>query len=174
MPVEDLVFIDEAGCHPGMGPLRGWAPKGVPLVGPEQVYARKQHISIVGAISLEGLIAKMTVRGGVGSREFSRFVETQLALVLRPGHIVCWDNLNAHKNKRVREIIQDHGASIVFLPPYSPDFNPIEAAWSKLKHFIRKYQSHTIPGLRQAIYRAYRRVTTSDALGWFDHCGYRV
>ena len=79
MTVDDLVFVDETGCHPGIGPLRGWAYKGVPLFGPEQVSARKQHISIVGAISLEGLIAKMTVRGGIGSRDFLRFVETRLA-----------------------------------------------------------------------------------------------
>ena len=174
MSIEDLVFIDETGCHPGIGPLRGWSPKGVPLVGPEQVYARKQHISIVGALSIEGIVAKLTVQGGVGSHDFARFVEKRLTPVLRPGHVVCWDNLNAHKNKRVREMVQDAGASIVFLPPYSPDFNPIEAAWSKLKHFIRKYQSYTIRGLRQAIYKAFKRVTSSDALGWFGHCGYHA
>jgi hypothetical protein len=81
--VEDLIFIDESGCHPGIGPLRGWSPKGVPLWGLEQSYARGQHISVVGAISLKGLIAKATVRGGVGSKQFRRFVEKQLVPVLR-------------------------------------------------------------------------------------------
>jgi transposase len=170
--VEDLVFVDETGCHPGIGPLRGWAPTGARLFGPEQVYARKQHISIVGAISIEGLVAKMTVRGGVGSREFRRFVKMQLVPILHPGHIVCWDNLNAHKNKQVRAMVEDSGASIVFLPPYSPDLNPIELAWSKLKHFVRKHQSYTVPGLRQAIYRSFKMITASDTLGWFGHCGY--
>lgn len=174
MPVERLVFIDESGCHPGIGPLRGWAAKGTRLVGPEQVYARKQHISIIGAMSLEGLIAQMTVRGGVGTRQLRRFVETRLVPVLSSGDIVCWDNLNAHKNKRIRELIEAVGASVEFLPPYSPDFNPIEGAWSKLKHAIRKRQSHTVAGLRRASYGAYRRVTASDAAGWFRHCGYRT
>lgn len=174
MPVEELVFVDESGCHPGIGPLRGWAPKGAPLIGPEQIYARTQHVSVVGALSLDGLIAQMTVRGGVGTRELQRFVETRLLPVLQPGNIVCWDNLNAHKSQRIRELIEGRGASIEFLPPYSPDFNPIERAWSKLKHFIRKYQSYTLTGLRHAIYRAYRRITASDAAGWFRHCGYNV
>ena len=130
------------------GPLRGWSPKGAALLGPEQVYARGQHVSIVGALSTQGLIAKMTVRGGVGTKEFRRFVSKQLIPVLQPGPVVCLDNLNAHKNKQVREMIKDVGASIYFLPPYSPELNPIEAAWSKLKHFIRKYQTQTIVQLR--------------------------
>ena len=168
------MFVDESGCHPGIGPLRGWAPRGLPLVGPEQVYALKQHVSIIGALSLDGLIAHMTIRGGVGTRELRRFVETRLVQVLRPGRVVFWDNLNAHKNKRIRKLIEDCGASVQFLPPYSPDFNPIESAWSKLKHFIRKYPAHTIVELRHAIYRAYGRITASDAVGWFRRCGYCI
>lgn len=169
---EDLIFIDESGCHPGIGPLRGWAPKGVPLVGPEQVYARKQHVSIIGAMSIDGLVARATVKGGVGSREFRRFVERNLVPVLRPGHVVCMDNLNAHKNKRVRQLIEATGATILYLPPYSPDFNPIEAAWAKLKHLVRKYAAGSVNKLRQAIYRACRHITASDAMGWFRYCGY--
>lgn len=174
LAVENLIFVDECGCHPGIGPLRGWAPKGVPLVGPEQVYARKQHVSIIGAIGIDGPIARATVRGGVGSKEFRRFVERQLIPHLRPGHVVCLDNLNAHKNKRVRELIEDAGATILFLPPYSPDLNPIEAAWSKLKHLVRRSVARTVPKLRQAIYRAWRHLTASNAEGWFSYCGYSV
>lgn len=136
------------------------------------MYARKQHISIIGAISLDGLIARSTVRGGVGSREFRRFVEQRLVPVLRPGQIVCMDNLNAHKNKRVRELIEAAGASVLFLPPYSPDFNPIEAAWAKVKHLVRKYAATSVATLRQAIYRACRHISPSDAEGWFRYCGY--
>jgi transposase len=172
--VEDLIFIDESGCHPGIGPLRGWSPKGVPLWGPEQSYARGRHVSVVGAISLEGLIAKSTVRGGVGSKQFRRFVERQLVPVLRPGHVVCMDNLNAHKNKKVRDLIEDAGATILFLPPYSPDFNPIEAAWAKMKHLIRKYSATCVGSLRQAIYRACRHLRPEDIRGWFRYCGYRA
>ena len=142
------------------------------MFGPEQPYARKQHISVIGAISLDGLIARSTVRGGVGSRDFRRFVEKKLVPVLRPGHVVCMDNLNAHKNKTVRELIEAAGARILFLPPYSPDFNPIEAAWAKMKHLIRKYSATCVIGLRNAIYRACCHLRPKDIRGWFRYCGY--
>ena len=125
-------------------------------------------------MTTDGIIARMTTRGGVGSKEFRLFVERHLAPMLRPGHIVLWDNLNAHRNRRVREMVLETGATIRFLPPYSPELNPIEAAWSKLKHLIRKYRATTTEGLRQAIYRAFRHIRDSDALGWFKHSGYRV
>ncbi len=111
---ENMVFIDECGCHPGIGPLRGWTPRGGPLIGPEQVHARKLHVSIIGAITVDGIIARATVRGGVSSWEFRRFVERQLVPVRRPGHIVCMDNLNSHKNKTVRKLIEDASATIKF------------------------------------------------------------
>lgn len=112
------------------------------------------------------------MRGGVGSREFRRYIEKTLVPVLRPGHIVLLDNLNAHKNKQVRELIEGAGASIQFLPPYSPDLNPIEAAWSKLKHFVRKGLPKSVKQLRAAIYAAFRKITPEDAAGWFRYCGY--
>lgn len=170
--VEDLIFIDESGCHPGIGPLRGWRAKGTPLFGPEQTYARKQHISIIGAISLEGFFAKSTVRGGVGTRDFRRFVKQKLVPALRPGHVVCMDNLNAHKSRKVRELIESAGANILFLPPYSPDGGPIEAAWAKMKHLVRKYYATSVITLRHAIYRACRHLRPKDIHGWFRYCGY--
>ena len=100
------------------------------------------------------MIATMTTRGGVGSKEFRKFVEQRLAPRLRPGHIVCLDNLNAHKNVQVLHLIEQRGARLLFLPPYSPDFNPIEAAWSKIKSLIRKAQATCIASLRAAMYRA--------------------
>lgn len=170
----DLIFVDEAGCHPGIGPLRGWAPVGQPLFGPEQVYARSQHISMIGAMSLHGMVATMTTRGGVGSKDFRRFVEQRLAPVLRPGHVVCLDNLNAHKNATVRHLIEQRGARLLFLPPYSPDFNPIEAAWAKIKHWIRRLQALDIHQLRRSMYRAFKSVRPTDASGWFRYCGYSL
>ena len=82
------------------------------------------------------------------------------------------DNLNAHKNLGVRKLIEGAGASVLFLPPYSPDFNPIEAAWAKLKHLVRKTSSGSIKELRQAIYAAWRRLSAADIAGWFRYCGY--
>lgn len=167
-----LIFIDESGCHPGIGPMRGWAPKGAPLIGPEQSYARKSHLSIIGAISLQGTLAYATTRGGVGSREFRKFVQKRLLSKLRPGDIVCLDNLNAHKNKAVRTLIEGVGATLMFLPPYSPDLNPIEAAWAKLKHLVRKLAPQTVDALRSAMRRAWAKLSKSDIAGWFRYCGY--
>lgn len=82
------------------------------------------------------------------------------------------DNLNAHKNLGVRALIENVGASILFLPPYSPDFNPIEAAWAKLKHLVRKARTTSIEELRQAIYAAWRKLSAEDIAGWFRYCGY--
>lgn len=169
-----MIFIDESGCHPGIGPRTGWALKGEALYGPEQAYARKQHLSIIGAIGFDGPLTKATVRGGVGSKQFTRFVEKQLVPVLKPGHIVCLDNLNAHKNKRAKRLIEATGARILFLPPYSPDFNPIEAAWAKLKHYVRKVAPGTVQELRQAMYNAWNRLSVDDIRGWFRYCGYRL
>lgn len=129
---------------------------------------------MIGAIKHDGLMAKATVRGGVGSREFRRFVRKHLVPKLRPGQIVCMDNLNAHKNKEVRKLIEAAGASVLFLPPYSPDLNPIEAAWAKMKHLIRKYAATCVGSLRQAIYRACRHLRPADIKGWFKYCGYAV
>lgn len=172
MDATRLIFIDESGCHPGIGPRRGWAPKGVPLIGPEQSYARKRHISIIGAISLQGALAYATTRGGVGSRDFRNFVQKRLLPKLRPGDIVCLDNLNAHKNKTVRKLIEGVGATLLFLPPYSPDLNPIEAAWAKLKHLVRKRAPQTVGALRSAMRAAWANLSNSDIDGWFRYCGY--
>ena len=172
--MDDLIFIDESGCHPGIGPRRGWSPKGEPLHGPEQAYARKQHISIIAAISTDGVIAQATHLGGIGSDKFCLFIENKLVPVLRPGHIVCMDNLRAHKSKRVKELIEATGAQIIYLPPYSPDLNPIEAAWAKVKKLIRKYAPKTVQQLRRAIYRALDKLTASDAQGYYRYCGYNA
>lgn len=172
LPIENLIFIDESGCHPGIGPRRGWAQQGEALYGPEQVYSRKQHISIIGAMSIDGIVAKATVRGGVGTQQFRRFIEKHLVPILKPGHIVCMDNLAAHKSKAVRELIEATGATILFFPAYSPDLNPIEAAWAKVKHLVRKHCATAVPRLRQAIYKALRKITSSDIEGYFRYAGY--
>jgi transposase len=169
-----LIFIDESGCHPGIGPRRGWAPRGEPLFGPEQSYARGKHVSIVGAIGTDGPVAKATCRGGVGSKQFLGFIKKRLVPKLKPGQIVCMDNLAAHKSKTIRKLIEGAGCSVLFLPPYSPDLNPIEAAWAKLKHLIRKICPDTIEELRAAIYAAWRKISSNDIKGWFKYCGYKL
>lgn len=169
---ERLVFIDESGCHPGIGPRRGWSPSGQPLRGPEQAYARGRHVSMIAAITLDGVTAKMTVQGGVKGRDFKKFVFKILIPSLYPGDIVLWDNLNVHKNAAVREGIEEVGATVVQLPRYSPDLNPIEPAWGKVKDWIRKMRPGDVAELRDLMRRGLRRIHPSDALGWFNYCGY--
>ena len=141
LPIEKLVFIDESGCHPGIGPLRGWAPKGTPLFGPEQVYARKQHVSIIGAIGLHRTIARATVRGG-GAQEQDR----------PSTHRRSW---------------RHHPLSSAISPGPQPDRGRV----GKLKHLVRKLAARTIPRLRSAIYRAWARLSAHNIRGWFRYCG---
>ena len=130
---------------------------------------------MIGALRADtGICAQMTVNGGVKSKDFLRFVNEHLVPTLRAGDLVCWDNINMHKNKKVIEAIEEVGATVVFLPRYSPDMNPIEAAWSKVKSLIRKQMPATRRALKCAIRSALRRVTASDALGWFEYCGFNL
>lgn len=171
---EKLVFIDESGCHPGIGPMRGWSPRGSILSGPEQPYARGQHVSMVAALTLKGISALMTVDGGVKTLDFARFVTQRLVPTLRPGDIICWDNINMHKNAHVVNAVESAGATILKRPRYSPDLNAIEAAWAKAKHWIRKLAPSTVPELKDAMRRALHRIRGSDAAGWIKYCGYSL
>lgn len=127
---------------------------------------------MIAAITLEGVTATMTVRGGVKGRDFKRFVFKKLIPSLYAGDIVLWDNLNVHKNADVREGIEQVGATVVQLPRYSPDLNPIEPAWGKVKDWIRKMRPGGVAELRDLMRRGLRRIRSSDALGWFNYCGY--
>jgi len=169
-----LVFVDESGCHPGIGPRRGWALRGQALRGPEEPYSRGQHVSIIAALRIDGITARMTVDGGVKTNDFLRFVHRHLVPSLRPGDVVVWDNINMHKNAKVIAAIEEAGASVLRLPRYSPDLNPIEAAWAKLKAIIRRAAPQTVTELKAAIRVALRRVRARDAIGWLRYCGYAL
>ena len=103
---------------------------------------------------------------------FLAFVEQLLVPILREGDVVVMDNLSAHKVAGVRKLIEGAGAELIYLPPYSPDLNPIEQCWSKIKHLLRKACAHTRDALDEALGEAMKRVTCSDAFGWFSECGY--
>jgi len=113
-------------------------------------------------------------QGATDSEVFEAYVERFLAPTLSEGQVVVLDKLGAHRSKRVRELIEARGAGLVFLPSYSPDLNPIEEAFSKLKNILRKAGARTHETLVEAMSRALRGVTPWDAAGWFDHCGYEV
>ena len=130
--------------------------------------------TLIGALAQDGIRASFTVNAATDADIFQVFVEQVLVSQLRPGDVVIWDNLPAHKNEHIGRVIQDAQASLLPLPPYSPDFNPIEQCWSKIKQFLRSQQARTEETLQQAIAAAFAAVTPSDAQGWFTHCGYKL
>ncbi len=114
----------------------------------------------------------MAVVGSTTKAVFEAYVERVLAPSLRPGRVVVMDNLGAHRGERVRELVEARGCSLLFLPPYSPDFSPIEEAFSKIKALLRKAKARTRTALVEAIGRALGAVSAKDVRGWFGHCGY--
>jgi transposase len=132
---------------------------------------RGTNISLIGALSFDGLIASMTLNGSVDTVAFLSYVTEVLAPQLWVGAIVVMDNLKVHHAPSVRSAIEAVGARVVFLPPYSPDLSPIEFCWSKLKQFLRSKAARTYEALDQAMTEAVDAITEDDAIAWFNHCG---
>jgi transposase len=124
-------------------------------------------------MSVEGIGASLVVQGATNREVFEAYVERVLLPKLRPGQVVVMDNLTAHKGERVRELIEERGCELLYLPPYSPDFNPIEEAFSKIKAVLRKVEARTREELVEAMGIAISAVSAHDARGFFEHCGYR-
>jgi len=168
---ERLVFIDESGTSTKMARRYGRAPRG------ERYRAAVPHghwktTTFVGALRLGGMTAPMTLDGAMNGPSFLAYVEQVLAPTLKPGDIVVMDNLPAHKLSAVRETIEATGAGLRFLPPYSPDFNPIELAFSNIKTFLRKAAARNLPDLWDAIRDAINALTPSDCRSYFTAAGY--
>ena len=166
-----LVFVDEAGSNIGMTREYARAPCGerVPGLVPRN---RGDPTTMLGALDVRGIRALMTVEGGTDTDVFEAFLERCLVPKLRPGDIVILDNLGAHKPERMRQLVTQAGAHLLFLPPYSPDLNPIELAWSKLKAALKEFGARTVEALQEAIKRAMDLICPADAAAWFTHCGY--
>lgn len=130
--------------------------------------------TMIGAMGLDGVRALMTVEGATDAEVFETFVTHLLVPKLKPGDVVVLDNVGAHKPKSALARIRATGAHVLFLPPYSPDLNPIECCWSKVKSFLKKFEALTVASLDAAIARAIELITPDDARGWFTHCGYSV
>ncbi len=166
------MWIDECGVHTSMTRLRARAPRG------ERAYGsvprnRGKNTALLASMTLAGAMGEcMTVEGSTKAFVFEAYVERFLAPSLRPGQIVVMDNLGAHKTDRVRELIEGRGCELWFLPAYSPDLNPIEGAFSKVKARLRKASARTREALVEAMGEALSSVTPRDAEGWFAHCGY--
>lgn len=168
-----FLFVDESAVNTAMTRRYGRAPRG------ERVYDSAPrnygtHTSMIGALGLRGLLATMTVEGAVDTLCFDAYVEQVLAPQLRHGDVVVLDNLGAHKASRIEEVAQTCGAQVLWLPPYSPDFSPIEQCWSKIKSYLRGAKARTGDALDEALKRALKMVTKTDIHGWFKHCGYSL
>ena len=151
--------------------LYGRAPKGERVLGSApQNYG--ENVTMLGALSCSGLEAMMTVNGATDSDVFRVYIREVLAPTLQVGDIVVLDNLSAHKAAGVQEAVEARGARLIYLPPYSPDLNPIERCWSKIKTALRAAKARTREALDEAITLALATITESDARGWFKHCGY--
>lgn len=156
-----------------MTPLYGWAPKSERAI--ESVPKnRGRNTTIIGALGWQGVQAAMTLEGAADTLAFEAFVEQVLCPTLEPEQIVVMDNLSIHKSARVREMIEECGCQLWFLPTYSPDFNPIEQAWSKLKAFLKQKQARTTETLQEAIALGLPFITPHNAQAWFKHCGYQT
>jgi transposase len=128
---------------------------------------------MIGAIALDGLRGLMTLESGTTNDVFEMFVSDALVPNLHPGDIVVMDNLSSHKQPRVKALIEAKECSVLFTPPYSPEFNPIEEAWAKLKDILRRMNTATREAFDSALDEALTAITSSDLLGWFEHAGYR-
>ena len=168
---ERLVFLDESGAKTNFTRLRGRCPIGERL--PSKAPAGHwSTTTMIAAICLSGAIAGAVVKGAIDGDVFTTWVREALLPGLKPGRIVVMDNLPAHKRPAVRRMIEAAGCELWLLPPYSPDFNPIEMMWSKVKQLIRGAEPRTFDALVQAVFDAMNAVTAHDAVGFFGHCGY--
>ncbi len=167
----DLVVVDETGSRINMTPLYAYAPRGERAIGkvPRNYGA---NLTLIASLSLEGMGEAMLLDGSADEAAFEAYVEQILAPSLRPGQIVILDNLSIHLGPRVKQVIEASGCQLLFLPAYSPDFSPIEGAFSKLKAILRRVGARTREALQEAIIQALPSITPQDALGWFLHCGY--
>jgi transposase len=132
------------------------------------------NITMIGALSSSSVLAMMAIPGSADGAVFLAFITQVLVPKLRPGDVVIMDNLSAHKVKGVREAIEAAGATLRYLPPYSPDMNPIESCWSKVKQCIKGAEARTVDALIDAVEVAIDAVTPADARGWFGRCGYQT
>jgi len=133
-----------------------------------------KNVTLLSSMTLSGMGPSLAVEGATTRAVFEAYVEKALVPTLRPGQVVVMDNLTAHKGERVRKLIAERGCELLYLPPYSPDFNPIEQAFSKLKGLLRRAEARTREALVGAMGRALEAVTAMDASGFFRHCGYRA
>jgi transposase len=168
-----LVFVDEMGTNTALGPLYGWSRKGQRAYG-SVPRNRGKNTTVLASMSVEGMGPSLAVEDATNREVFETYLERVLAPTLRRNQVVVMDKLSAHKGGRVKELIEQRGCELIYLPPYSPDLNPIEEAFSKIKGLLRKAEARSREALLEAIGAALSALSSQDARGFFEHCGYRA
>jgi transposase len=168
---ERLVFIDETWTKTNMAPLRGWAPRGNRLIA-KVPHGHWKTTTFVAALRHDRITAPWLLEGPIDGGSFRTYVERVLVPTLRPGDIVIMDNLGSHKGKAVRALIRAAGAKLLFLPKYSPDLNPIEQVFAKLKHLLRKAAARTLEAICAAIGEILGAFTPAECANYFTNSGY--
>ena len=171
MSAERFVFVDECSTNTSLSPLYGWSKVG------ERLHAKVprnwgENVTLISSMSLAGMGPSVAVEGATTGALFEAYVAQALGPSLSPGQVVVMDNLSAHKGERIRQFVEGRGCELIYLPPYSPDMNPIEEAFSKVKGILRKAGARTREALIDAMGRALDTVSASDARGFFEHSGY--
>lgn len=167
------MFLDETGSNVAMTRRYGRSPRGKRVYG-SIPHRRGKNLTVIGAVSAAGVVCHHTLDGGVRGETFLAFVLDVLIPALRPGQVVVMDNLSSHKTLAVRAAFADAGIGVRYLPRYSPEWNPIELCWSKVKAYLRGAASRTRERLREAVAEALSRVSVSEVRSWIRHCGYQL
>jgi transposase len=166
-----LIFIDESGVNLAMTRLYARSAKGTRARG-KRPSQRGQNVSLIAALSLKGVLTQVALKGSTNGLTFEAFIAQRLVPKLWKGACVIMDNCSIHLDQAVEELITQAGARLIYLPPYSPDFSPIENCWSKVKTILRSIGARSYPDLAQAIAKAFASVSLADIQGWFTHCCY--
>ena len=169
--LERFVFLDECGINTAMARRYGRCPQGERLVDSAPA-GQWQSNTLLSAMRLTGVVAAMVLDGPINGESFATYIEQSLVPELEPGDILVMDNLPVHKSVRVTQAIEGAGCTLVYLPPYSPDFNPIENMWSKVKARLRKAAARTFGTIVEAVGEALLAVSPEDCQGFFGNCGY--
>jgi transposase len=171
LPAERLVFIDESGVTTGMTRKHGRALKKNRAYDNAPINHGKS-VTIISSVRLDGSTVPFIISGAMNGDVFKSYISEQLLPTLGQGDIVVMDNLSSHKVDGVKKAIEAAGAQVRYIPPYSPDLNPIEEMWSKLKAYLRKVKARTADNLLTAITDGFKTITTENCIGWFTHAGY--
>lgn len=171
LKVGDIIFIDECGVKTGMQRTHARAKRGERAFGLKPDRDTKT-LSLIGAMGVDGFVASQLLDGPMCKPNFLEFFEQNLLAHLKPGQAVVLDNLNTHHCKEIKALAERHGIILLYTPPYSPQFNPIEEAWSKLKSYLRKQTARTVSTLVAEVAEGIRRITTTNIAGWIRHAGY--